>query len=95
MERPFLSAFFGAVFKRVFTGKKICLTYFELCQTYFELSLRYFFLAPMWGKHTENQFSLFPARIQTFPCRFFIFLGLVSSGRENADFVKACACMVS
>ena len=56
---PFLSAFFAPVFGRVFREQKICLRYFKIGQTYFEICALYFFFAPMWGKHTENQFSIF------------------------------------
>ena len=50
---------FGAVFKRVFRGRKICLRYFEICLTYFEICALYFFIAPGRGKRAENQFSFF------------------------------------
>ena len=44
---------------RVFRGQKICLRYFKIGQTYFEICALYFLFAPMWDKHTENQFSFF------------------------------------
>ena len=77
-HRPAGCLYFVCVFrtfrKRVFKGRKICLTYFELCQTYFKLSQRYFLFAPMWGKRAENQFSFSVHGKQTFkathfPCR--------------------------
>ena len=52
---------FQAVFKRVFSWRKICLRYFKIGQTYFEICALYFFFAPMWGERAENQFSFFPA----------------------------------
>ena len=52
---------FQAVFKRVFSWRKICLRYFKICQTYFEICALYFLFAPMWGERAENQFSFFPA----------------------------------
>ena len=52
---------FQAVFKQVFSWRKICLRYFKIGQTYFEICALYFFFAPMWGERAENQFSFFPA----------------------------------
>ena len=52
---------FQAVFKRVFSWRKICLRYFKIGQTYFEICALYFFFAPMWGERAENQFSFFLA----------------------------------
>jgi hypothetical protein len=37
---------FGAFFKRVFKGQKICLTYFKICLRYFEICALYFLFAP-------------------------------------------------
>ena len=50
---------FPAPAGRVFRGRKICLRYFKIGQTYFEICALYFLFAPMWDKHTENQFSFF------------------------------------
>ena len=59
----------GTVFKIVFRGQKICLRYFKIGQTYFEICALYFLFAPMWGKHTENQFSFFPPKNARFTTR--------------------------
>ena len=78
MSYPYLSAQNAAVFKRVFTGQKICALYFKICLTYFELCQTYFFLAPTWVKTAENQFSHYngqfpgitmPARHKSRPAR--------------------------
>ena len=62
---------FGACFNVVFRGQKICLRYFKIGQTYFEICALYFFFAPMWGKHTENQFSIFRTENDRFCGRVF------------------------
>ena len=62
---------FGAYFNVVFRGQKICLRYFKIGQTYFELRALYFFFAPMWGKRTENQFSIFRTQERPFSAPVF------------------------
>ena len=64
---------FAPVFKRVFRGQKIGLRYFKIQGTYFEICALYFFFSPMWGKHTENQFSIFPLKKGRFPTLVFHF----------------------
>ena len=61
---------FSLIFERVFGRQKICLRYFKIGQTYFKICALYFFLAPMWGKRTENQFSLFRPGNARFPAPF-------------------------
>ena len=62
---------FGACLNVVFRGQKICLRYFKIGQTYFEICALYFFFTPMWGKHTENQFSIFRTENARFCGRVF------------------------
>ena len=87
---------FGTVFKIVFRGQKICLRYFKIGQTYFEICALYFFLAPMWGKRAENQFSLFrtpnarfSTPVFTVPPRF-----LRHKISYCARFVRVCVCLI-
>ena len=67
LQPAFFVRVFGVVLKRVFRGQKICALYFKICLTYFELCQTYFFFAPMRGKRTENQFSLFRTPNARFP----------------------------
>ena len=62
---------FGACFNVVFRGQKICLRYFKIGQTYFEIYALYFFFAPMWGKRSENQFSIFRTQERPFSAPVF------------------------
>ena len=62
---------FGACSNVVFRGQKICLRYFKIGQTYFEICALYFFFAPMWGKRTENQFSIFRTQERPFSAPVF------------------------
>ena len=62
---------FRACFNVVFRGQKICLRYFKIGQTYFEICALYFFFSPMWGKRTENQFSIFCTENARFCGRVF------------------------
>ena len=73
-SRPGVAIFvriFGACFNVVFRGLKICLRYFKIGQTYFEICALYFFFAPMWGKYTENQFSIFRTQERPFSAPVF------------------------
>ena len=83
-QRKMVSAFVGlsrAVSERVSGGRKICPTYFEIGLTYFKIQGTYFFFAPMWGKRTENQFSLFRAPGGCFPASFFA--PFLSAGEQS------------
>ena len=62
---------FRACFNAVFRGQKICLRYFKIGQTYFEICALYFFFTPMWGKCTENQFSIFHTQERPFSAPVF------------------------
>ena len=86
----------GTVFKIVFREQKICLRYFKIGQTYFEICALYFFLAPMWGKRAENQFSLFRTPNARFSTPVFMVpRGLYGTkmGRRKC-FVRACVCLI-
>ncbi len=82
-----MSAFvsiFRSIFKRVFKGQKICPTYFEIGLTYFKIQGTYFFFAPMWGKRTENQFSLFRAPNGRFSAPVFaLFLSAAATAARH------------
>ena len=49
---------FQAVFKRVFSWRKICLRYFKIGQTYFEICALYFFFAPRGGSEGFLRFNI-------------------------------------
>ena len=63
----------STIFTLVFMEQKICLRYFKIQGTYFKICALYFFFSPMWGKHTENQFSIFPLKKGRFPVLVFHF----------------------
>ena len=55
---------------RVFKGQKISGLLFKISGSDFKIRATNFFLAPMRGKRTENQFSLFRPETDIFPLRF-------------------------
>ena len=56
---PLLSAFFAPVSGRVFRGQKINGLLFKISGSDFKIRATNFFFSPMWGKRSENQFSIF------------------------------------
>ena len=62
---------FRACFNAVFTGQKINGLLFKISGSDFEIRATNFFLSPMWGKRTENQFSIFCTENARFCGRVF------------------------
>ena len=81
---------------RVFKGQKISGLLFKISGSDFEIRATNFFLAPMWGKRAENQFSLFGHKNARFSTPVFMVpRGLYGTKMwRRKCFVRACVCLI-